>query len=177
MNWQLVAASALAWFRGYLFLSHYQWNSDIPNAILPALNCWYCVPSHAPYGLLWYIVDYPLKLFYTPLITMIDYLVMVTVGRYKVVFPIYMMASGWIWLEAPYDIPILWLTLLGLVKWPLALLGPLAKLPDSGPAWSFILSRSYATSDWIYYGLMGIVFLTVLASRIPIHWIRSRLPV
>jgi hypothetical protein len=82
----------------------------------------------------------------------------------KGILPMYGMLSFWIWLQAPYDIPILWLCLFGLVKWPLALLGPLGKLPYAAPAstWTFVLSRHYLSSDFQYYALMGIVFILVL---------------
>jgi hypothetical protein len=158
------------------------WNSDIQSAIIPGLQCWYCQPSQAPYGVLWHIISSPLALggtpyFYTFGATLGDYLAMTLMGK-KQILPMYGMLSFWIWLQAPYDIPILWLTLLGLLKWPLAFLGPIGKLPFGSElcgfhslpgiycyplqTWNFALSRHYIGSDFQYYALMGMVFILVL---------------
>src|SRR5437899_4650462 len=102
----------------------WSWNGDIEKAILPGLRCWYCQPSQAPYGVLWHIISWVLSLggtayLYTLGTAIGDYLAMALMGG-KQILPMYGMLSFWIWLQAPYDIPILWLCLFGLVKWPLA---------------------------------------------------------
>lgn len=144
------------------------WNGDIKTAILPGLQCWYCQPSQAPYGILWHILSWPLSLggspyWYIVASSLGDYLAMTLIGS-KGIVPMYGMLSFWIWLQAPYDIPILWLCLFGLYKWPLAFLGPLGKIPYPAPAstWNFVLQRHYIGSDFQYYLLMGLVFILVL---------------
>ncbi len=67
--------------------------------------------------------------------------------------------------SAPYNLPILWFTALGLWYAPLVLLGPITKLPF-GPRfdyWTFIFNKSlqYADNYW-FYGLLGVWFLSVL---------------
>lgn len=144
------------------------WNGDIQTAILPGLQCWYCQPYQAPYGILWHILSWPLTIGRTPYWYILcsslgDYLAMSLMGG-KPIVPMYGMLSFWIWLQAPYDIPILWLCLFGLYKWPLSFLGPLGKIPYPAPAstWNFVLQRHYISSDFQYYVLMGLVFILVL---------------
>jgi hypothetical protein len=144
------------------------WNGDIQTAIIPGLQCWYCQPSQAPYGILWHIISWPLSLgetayFYTLGASLGDFLAMTLMGG-KQILPMYGLLSFWIWLQAPYDTPICWLCLFGLVKWPLVLLGPLGKLPYLAPASTvnFVLQRHYVSTDLQYYGLMGMVFILVL---------------
>lgn len=149
----------------------WSWNGDIQNAILPGLRCWYCQPSQAPYGLLWHLISFPLS-FGTPYTFTLE----TTIGDFgamsliqsRKLLGVYGFFSFWIWLQAPYDIPILWLCLFGLVKWPLAFLGPLGKLPFLAPysTWRFVLTRHYIASDYQYYALMGIVFLSVLIASV-----------
>jgi hypothetical protein len=170
-------ATAFTIFLARQFLtlfSIYYWNSDIPSSIIPGLQCWYCNPSQAPYGILWYIVSY-LGIFplasttgFVAYVNTIDFIVMHRITRFQLTSIIYQFFSVWIWLQAPYDLPILWLTALGLWFWPLALLGPLAKLPVGAPiqVWNFLLSKPYNVNDYQYYIFMGIVFVAVLAQRI-----------
>lgn len=162
------------------------WNGDIQTAIIPGLRCWYCQPSQAPYGILWHILSWPLVIGGTPNWYIVcsslgDYLAMILIGS-KPILPMYGMLSFWIWLQAPYDIPILWLCLFGLWKWPLAFLGPLGKIPYPAPAstWNFVLQRHYIASDIQYYALMGLVFILVLVqarsdkkSRNTAQWIQK----
>src|SRR5690242_6425763 len=136
------------------------WNTDIPNAILPGLHCWYCQPYQAPYGLLWYLIDYPFSFgsptLYIELVFLTDWIVMWKIGNWKGSL-LYAIMSFWIGVQAPYDLPILWFTLLGLYRWPLVFLGPLAKLPDNLAAWHYLLSKPYLPSDFQYYAFMAIV--------------------
>lgn len=88
------------------------------------------------------------------------------IRRFRGVWIVYFICSAWIWLQAPYDIPILWLTVLGLWKWPLVFLGPLAKIPFetiliAPKVWKFVTTRPFIASDFQYYLLMGCVFIAV----------------
>jgi hypothetical protein len=149
------------------------WNMDIQRAIIPGLQCWYCRPYEAPYGLLWHIVSVPALLFgssqqsFITYVSLVDTVMMRAIGKRRLIIP-YSVCSVWIWLQAPYDIPILWLCLAGLVAWPLAFLGPIGKLPFLAPAsvWNFVLSKPYVASDWQYYGLMGVVFISVIIQTV-----------
>lgn len=151
----------------FLILKNYQWNRDIPDGIIPALHCWYCVPSHAPYGTLWYIVSFPGVLGYTWYVTLVDFAVMLLLVRIRawLLLPTYLLSTTLLWLQAPYDIPVLWMTLLGLISWPLIFLGPLSKLPLGAPysTWNYVLTKPYVSTDWIYYGLIGFVFVAIVA--------------
>lgn len=137
---------------------------DIQNGILPALNCFYCNPSNGPYGVLWWIISQGLRFNYAGVTTFIDFLVMVAIRNRYPVFPVYAFMSWLLWIQAPYDLPIIWITLLGLFKLPLVLLGPLTKLPVGAPVsvWHFVFSKPYNLNDLEYYGFMGIVFLAVI---------------
>lgn len=75
---------------------------------------------------------------------------------------VYGFVSFWIGLQAPYDIPILWLCLLGLIAFPLTFVGLISKLPFTYDSWQYILSKTYLFSDFQYYALMGIVFISVM---------------
>lgn len=157
----------------------WSWNSDIEKAIIPGLQCWYCQPSQAPYGIMWHLISYPLSLggssyLYT-LGTSVGDVFAMSLLKGKLL-PVYSFFSFWIWLQAPYDIPILWLSLFGLYKWPLAFLGILGKLPVGGPysTWNFVLQRHYIASDYQYYFFMGVVFLSVLAQSLTDSYGRRR---
>jgi hypothetical protein len=92
-----------------------------------------------------------------------------SIRRFGLFWP-YVACSFWIFLQAPYDIPILWLTLLGLIAWPLASFGILGKLPFLAPR--YVWERVFTTignavaSDWLYYELMGVVFICTIAQNI-----------
>ena len=145
------------------------WNQDVTSAILPGLHCWYCSVGNAPYGLLWYIVDFPLSFTggtgYILSVFALDGLALSTVKNQNLRI-IYWICSFWIGLQAPYDAPILWFALLGLVRWPLTFLAPLAKIPDNLPALHYVLSEPHPASDYQYYALMGVVFISVLITRL-----------
>lgn len=156
-----------------LLLAGEQWNSDIQYGILPGLHCWYCLPQQAPYGILWHIIDFPFSLgtpgLYILTVFITDFAVMQYAHKWSGIW-LYAVCSLWVGLQAPYDIPVLWLCLAGLYKRPLVFLGPLAKLPFGSEVWGwqtwrFIFSEPHPVSDYQYYGLMGIVFLAVLLSK------------
>jgi hypothetical protein len=168
MGLRFSLASVILGLRLMFIVGGEGWNSDIPNAILPGLHCWYCVPYQAPYGLLWYLADFPFSFlgpgFYIGSVFTVDALVYHKIHNWNGSW-LYAICSFWIGLQAPYDISVLWFTLLGLYRWPLVFLGPLAKLPDNLASWQFLLSKPYLASDFQYYALMGIVFLSVLVSK------------
>jgi hypothetical protein len=150
----------------YLVAGH-QWH-DIQNGIDPALRCFYCNPVNAPYGLLWWLVSLPLRFNYGLLTAIVDIVIMILIRAKTILFPVYSLMSWWLWLQAPYDVPVLWLSSLGLIGWPLAFLGPLSKLPVGAPAnvWGYVLGRSFNVNDLEYYSMMGAVFLAVLVQKV-----------
>lgn len=192
-----IPALATTLARFLLILAGERWNNDIPNAILPGLHCWYCGQADAPYSLLWHIISYPLAIPNSTIVFIsgtfiIDYFAM-AIARKHIGF-IYNGISIWIGLQAPYNLPILWLTLLGLKDYRLSLLGPLSKLPtgsevvltikqflpepcfDCPPLppftiWNYVLHTGKSASDYQYYLLMIAVFIIVF-----IHSYRRRKP-
>lgn len=166
--------------RAILYATLWHWNTDIATGILPALHCWYCVPSHAPYGILWYIFSFPGGVFnlqteFIAYTAVVDQVIMYFIRPYKNLFWAYVVCSFWIWLQAPYDLPILWIASLGMLRkgtWPLTLLAPLSKLPVGAPAsvWHYVLTKPYLFSDYQYFTLMGIVILAFLAQGIKNYW-------
>jgi hypothetical protein len=150
-------------FRVFLQTSgFYHWNGDIQAAIIPGLQCWYCQPWQAPYGTLWHLISYPLQPNFILLTSLVDGVILFAIRNLRM-FPVYIFCSGWIWFQAPYDLPILWLSLFGLVWWPLTAMGPLGKIPlENQAALHYVLSRPYNINDFQYYALMGVVFIAVL---------------
>ena len=150
----------------------WHWNGDI-GQFPRAYGCLYCDPNNAPYGLLWYAVSYPLLSNYILLTSLIDGLLMLTISRQRI-FTVYIFCSGWIWLQAPYDLPILWLSLPGLVFWPLTFLAVIGKLPDNSTVFHYIQNRPYSVNDFQYYALTGLVILVVAVSSLN-RWLRPKI--
>lgn len=165
---------AVVWFvaRLWLLAGNWEWNSGTVSGILPGLHCWYCTPWQAPYGLLWHLAAWPGTLFtqnssflgFTIYISIMDLWLMLLIQKTTYLYPTYLFVSGWIFLQAPWDLPVLWWTLAGLYAWPLATLGIFAKLPVGAPysTWNYLLTKPYLNTDFQYYGLMGLVFIAVL---------------
>lgn len=147
---------------------------DVERAILPALRQFpHQRYDYAPYGLLWYLVSKPLA---WPSYSVMDYLVYswiinwVLVGVLGVLrFPawflvVYVAVSVFNMLKAPWNLPVLWLSLLGFVSPFLIVIAPLAKFPVGNPRAKLWQVRQALTwqKNPVYYGTLIIVWLAVL---------------
>jgi len=66
-------------------------------------------------------------------------------------------------LKAPWNVSILWLTLLGVYSWVFLILAPIAKLPIGIPtrAWGHVRQVLFHQKNPYYYGLLGVFWLFV----------------
>src|SRR5438034_1195334 len=67
--------------------------------------------------------------------------------------------------QAPYNMPILWLCLLGLISWKLMWIPVIAKLPVGGPVseWQFIFNWSLRQPySYVFYLPLGVLWLTIV---------------
>ena len=174
---------AVAAIRLWLLAGNWSWNDGTVIGIIPGLKCWYCVAWQAPYGIIWHILSVPGLIFDKPspfigfnfYITIVDLAVMELVKNTRLLWPTYVIFSGWIFLQAPWDLPVLWITVTGMWKWPLAFLGIVAKLPvGSEPwgwaTWNYLLHKPYLATDWQYFSFMGLIFLaTILEYKIRLN--------
>jgi len=123
-----------------------------------------------PYGILWYGINLAIPHSngsdWTLWIALLDIPVsLVFLFKNWKLWIVYIHVSALTFTSAPYNLPILWLTGLGLFYTPLIILGPLAKLPF-GPRldyWNFIFNNSLQYADnYFFYGLLGVWWLSVL---------------
>lgn len=107
------------------------------------------------------MVNYPLSFNYPLELTLVDFGVQLILIQTRVYWP--MLGSSYVlYTAAPYDMPILWLSLTGLYNPLLGLaLALLAKLPDTASQWSFILHKPTDANDIEYY----------LITALPWFWI------
>ncbi len=122
----------------------------------------------APYGQLWYALNLAIPhstgLEWTLWIALLDIPVslLVLFKTWKL-WLVYIAVSTLSFTSAPYNMPVLWLTSLGLFRRPSILLGPLTKIPDTIPQLQYVLSWSvHQIGNWWYYGLLMVWFLSVL---------------
>lgn len=149
---------------------------DIARAILPALARF---PRqeyhHAPYGILWYLVNKPIGILargkpvnymlWTQVFTLP---ILVYLGQTQSFFFQAIFASVYVFhlFKATWNVSILWLCLLGLIH-PILLIVPiLAKFPIGNPAsfrktWGFIFHMMTYKKSPFYYFTMGIVWIAV----------------
>jgi hypothetical protein len=169
--------------RAVMYAGLWTWNADIRTGIIPALHCWYCQPANAPYGILWYALSFPGSFLgatgFIAYTAVVDQIVMMYLRNYRRLYWTYLICSFWIWLQAPYDLPILWIASFGMLRakrgtWPLTFLAVLAKLPFGAPAsvWNTNFTRHYLWSDYQYYALTGIVIVAFLVQSVLI-WRRG----
>jgi hypothetical protein len=125
----------------------------------------------APYGTLWYAINLSIPhstgIEWTLWIAAIDVPVsLVFLFKNWKLWPVYIFISVLSFTSTPYNMPVLWLTGLGLFRTPLILLGPLTKIPDTIPQLQYIASWSVHQPDnWFYYGLLVTWWVTVLLNR------------
>lgn len=136
---------------------------------IPDIQCW-CFPARTPYGFLWYLVNYPLSYNYPLALTLVDFVIQLVVIRTRVYWS-FLGASYVLYTAAPYDMPIVWLSLTGLYNPLLGLaLALLAKLPDTASQWSFILHKPADANDVEYYLITAWPWLWIT-----IGWFRNKL--
>ncbi len=155
-----LAVGLFAWRMAQLpFYYHHDLTS-----IIYSVRCW-CFPYYTPYGYLWYLLNYPLTVNYPLMLAFIDFPILLLIRSFRL-FWIYLPVTFILYTAAPYDLPIVWLSLLGALNPLLLLVAPLAKLPDSAPMWSFILHRGADANDLEYYLITAIPWFWILFVQI-----------
>lgn len=135
------------------------------KSIIYSVQCW-CFPSYTPYGYLWYLLNWPLTFNYPLELALIDVGVALLLRSTRILFWIFLPVSFILYTAAPYDLPIVWLSLAGGLNPLLLLLAPLAKFPDSLPMWSFTLHRGADANDLEYYLITAVPWLWILFVQI-----------
>jgi hypothetical protein len=110
---------------------------DILGAILPALqHPFQGTDWQAPYGLIWYAISegvyhlYPTPAGYVTITALVDALVMWTIRKHRLVEILYLFSSWYEFNQAPYNLPPMWMSMVGILNPWGVLLGPLTKFPD-----------------------------------------------
>jgi hypothetical protein len=110
---------------------------DILGAIIPALqHPFQGTDWQAPYGLLWYGISelvyhaYPTPQGYVTITALVDGVLMWKIRNHRLVLVLYIFSSWYEFNQAPYNLPPMWMSLLGLWNPWAVLLGPLTKFPD-----------------------------------------------
>ena len=147
--------------------------SDILRAIIPALqHPFQGTDWEAPYGLLWYGISeliyhlYPTASGYVTITALLDGFLMWKIRNHRLVFLLYMFSSWCEFNEAPYNLPPMWMSLLGLWNPWGVLLGPLTKFPDLPNQIAFVFYTPTLSSQGNYnrFWQFWFYFLTLLPS-------------
>jgi hypothetical protein len=125
-----------------------------------------------PYGILWFAINVPLMRVarfdgrgWTYVIAVID------AGFIWVSFSLGLLAglayaglSTFMLFRAPWNVSILWLTILGIFSWIFLILAPVAKLPVGIPMrmGKRVQGLLFHQRNYIYYSLLGLMWLFVL---------------
>ena len=154
---------------------------DVERAVLPALRDFpHQRQDHAPYGIIWYIVNLPLGklsetatdyIVYTGIITGTIITLGLTLSLPDSFILLFAGISIFNLVKAPWNCSILWLCLLGLFN-PLLLAVPiLAKLPVGNlkVEWWQTRQALFWQKNPVYWGSLVIVWLAVLIIRLPIN--------
>lgn len=144
---------------------------DIDRAILPALREFpHQRYDQAPYGALWYLVSIPLG-YHGDAVTyvmlsatfnlFISTLVIILTLPFGILFVSISIFHAW---KAPWNLPILWLTLLGFISPWLLVLPILAKFPVGNFQAQWWQTRQALTwqKNPYYYGSIALVWIVVL---------------
>ena len=143
---------------------------------IPDIQCW-CFRARTPYGYLWYLIDYPLSYNYPLELTLVDFAVQLVIRNRSVYWPA-LVTSYFLYTAAPYDLPIMWLSLAGVYNPLLGLgLALLAKLPDTGPMWEFVLHKSTDVNDIEYYFLTAVPWLWITIGTLKSKWRERKLSI
>jgi hypothetical protein len=146
--------------------------TELGRIIDTSVHCLYCNPGFYPHGLLWYAIVIPIAYLGNPItdmltFTAIDMLILILLINNNKLFIPYFIASFYDYFVIPQNIPVLWLTLLGIYN-PIYLAFPiLAKLPVGAPypVWSFIFTTSLhiTTNYQADYGVLVMFWLYILS--------------
>ncbi len=134
---------------------------------------WWVVPSRAPYGLLWYLANFWYAFdttSWTLGTILIDAIAMFFVARKSVrIFAFYAFFSWLMFTFAVYDVSILWFIVLSLYyprTLPLAIIAKFPVFAWNDAVWAWIVHPLGLASNWIYYSMLGIVWITVLGHHL-----------
>jgi len=146
---------------------------DILGAIIPALqHPFQGTDWQAPYGLLWYGISegvyhlYPTPSGYLAITAVVDALLIWKIRNHHVVMLLYMFSSWFEFNQTPYNLPPMWMSLLGLWNPWASLLGPLTKFPDLPNQIAFVVYTPILSTQGNYNRFWQFLFyfLTVLPS-------------
>src|SRR6266705_1248190 len=155
-----LAVGLFAWRMAQL---PFYYHHDLAS-IIYSVRCW-CFPYYTPYGYIWYLLNYPLTFNYPLMLALIDLPILLLIRMYRL-FWIYLPVTFILYTAAPYDLPIVWLSLAGALSPLLLLLAPLAKFPDSIAMWNFTLHRGADANDLEYYLITAIPWFWILFVQI-----------
>ncbi|HEX9240425.1 MAG TPA: hypothetical protein VF910_07230 [Candidatus Bathyarchaeia archaeon] len=155
-----LAVGLFAWRMAQL---PFYYHHDLAS-IIYSVRCW-CFPYYTPYGYIWYLLNYPLTFNYPLMLALIDLPILLLIRMYRL-FWIYLPVTFILYTAAPYDLPIVWLSLAGALNPFLLLLAPLAKFPDTVPMWNFTLHRGADANDLEYYIITAIPWFWILFVQI-----------
>lgn len=134
------------------------------KSIIYSVQCW-CFPSYTPYGYLWYLLNWPLSFSYPLALALVDLPILLLTRPYRL-FWFYLPVTFILYTAAPYDLPIVWLSLAGAINPLLLILAPLAKFPDNLAMWNFTLHRGADANDLEYYLITAVPWLWILFVQI-----------
>lgn len=146
---------------------------DILGAIIPALQH----PLHgadwqAPYGLIWYGISeavyhlYPTPSGYLVVTALVDAVLMWKIRNHRLAWLLYLISSWFEYDQVPYNLPVMWMSLFGLLNpWGI-LLGPLTKFPDLPNQIAFVFYTPILSTQGNYnrFWQFWFYFLTFLPS-------------
>lgn len=149
---------------------------DVERAILPALRQFpHQRYDYAPYGLVWYLVSKPFGFFsmngfdYIALTGIVNGTILGLLGVFNLppwFILLYLLISMFNLVKAPWNLPVLWLSLLGFFSPWLLIVPVLAKFPVGNPrakAWQVRQALTWQKNP-VYYGTLIIVWIAVLAT-------------
>ena len=155
---------------------------EVELAVVPGLNDGLKTP-YLPWGVLWFLINTPLHRLRFPMISagkswmlwlaIVDCFSFYLLIGYPILFVLYALASNVFWRRGQYNIPVLWLTVLGLFSWWFLVFAVLTKLPvgRSLNIWRMVFFSTRNSpqgegsfrkhSNWKYYGTLAVFLLMV----------------
>lgn len=139
-----------------------------------------------PYGTLWFAINLPVMHLagfqarrWTYFLSFIDVpFIWLSFSLGLLGGLLYVGISTFMLLQAPWNLSILWLTVLGIVFWVFLILAPIAKLPIGIPMrlGNRVKSLLFHQRNYVYYGLLGLLWLfvawrTLLPSFLAATWL------
>src|SRR3989441_4285260 len=193
MSWEIVGAIVALVALRLVWILKRPIPKDIPFYILPGLSNlrkllrYDPAFSYVPYGLIWYAVNVPIvrAVRYSGRLWMIVLaLIDIAFLWYSsqvlglVVFIAYVLIGTFQLFRAPWNASINWLILLAPISWIFLALAPIAKLPVGLPVkvWGYTERAIGHQHNYIYYGLLGTLWLIVFNHFYVLQAIESPLP-